>query len=179
MIVGVAETDKANKRLAARLAGAALLMFAFGYALVPLYDAFCDLTGLGGKTGSRAARPSGAEVDGSRLITVELIAGTDAGLPWEFRPLVARIRLHPGELREVRFFAENRSPTAITGRAVPSVTPGPAARFLSKIECFCFSDQRLVPFEARTLPVLFSVSPRIPRDLSTLTLAYTFFEKKG
>ena len=120
---------------------------------------------------------AGGEVDRSRFITVELVGGTEAKLPWAFRPLTARIRLHPGELREVRFYAQNRSPGTITARAVPSVTPGPAARFLSKLECFCFSDQRLEPGEARTLAVRFSVSPRIPRDVSTLTLAYTFFEK--
>lgn len=171
-----AETDRANRRLATRLAGAALGMFAFGYALVPLYDVFCELTGLGGKTAREAVVTAGGEVDRSRFVTVELVGGTEAKLPWAFRPLTERIRLHPGELREVRFYAQNRSPGTITARAVPSVTPGPAARFLSKLECFCFSDQRLEPGEARTLPVRFSVSPRIPRDVSTLTLAYTFFE---
>lgn len=170
--------DPDNRRLAAWLAGAALAMFAFGYALVPLYDVFCELTGLGGKTASRAAaRPAERVVDRSRYVTVELIAGTDAGLPWEFRPLTSRVRLHPGELIEARYYAANRSSRAITARAVPSVSPGPAARFLGKVECFCFSDQRLDPGEARTLPVLFSVSPRIPAGVTTLTLSYTFFEK--
>jgi cytochrome c oxidase assembly protein subunit 11 len=177
MAIRDAETERANRRLATRLAGAALGMFAFGYALVPLYDVFCELTGLGGKTGREAAVTAGGEVDRSRFVTVELVGGTEAKLPWAFRPLTGRIRLHPGELREVRFYAHNRSPGTITARAVPSVTPGPAAQFLSKLECFCFSDQRLEPGEARTLAVRFSVSPRIPRDVSTLTLAYTFFEK--
>jgi cytochrome c oxidase assembly protein subunit 11 len=173
----IGRRDADNRRLAAWLAGAALAMFAFGYALVPLYDVFCELTGLGGKTASQAVRPAERAVDRSRYVTVELIAGTDAGLPWEFRPLTSRVRLHPGELVEARYYAANRSSRAITARAVPSVTPGPAARFLSKVECFCFSDQRLEPGEARTLPVLFSVSPRIPAGVTTLTLSYTFFEK--
>ncbi len=172
----MAETDAANKRLALRLAAAALGMFAFGYALVPLYDAFCELTGLGGKTSPEAAAEGNGAIDRSRIVTVELVGATDAALPWSFRPETTRLRLYPGEQSEVRFLAENRSSRAIMGRAVPSVTPGSAARFLRKIECFCFSEQRLAAFEARTLPVLFSVSPRIPRQISTLTLAYTFFE---
>jgi cytochrome c oxidase assembly protein subunit 11 len=110
MAIRDAERDHANRRLATRLAGAALGMFAFGYALVPLYDVFCELTGLGGKTSREAAVTAGGEVDRSRFVTVELVGGTEAKLPWAFRPLTARIRLHPGELREVRFYAHNRSP---------------------------------------------------------------------
>ncbi|MGH3999214.1 MAG: cytochrome c oxidase assembly protein [Pseudonocardiaceae bacterium] len=102
MTIRDAETERAKRRLATRLAGAALGMFAFGYALVPLYDVFCELTGLGGKTGREAAVTAGGEIDRSRFVTVELVGGTDAKLPWACRPLMARIRVHPGELREIR-----------------------------------------------------------------------------
>lgn len=172
-----AEQRSANHRTVTRLAVATCLMFGFGYALVPLYNVFCEVTGLNGKTGQLSAEAaSRVAVDESRMITVEFVTNVNAGMPWEFRPLVNKVRVHPGAETTVQFEARNIAGVAITGNAVPSVAPNSAARYFSKTECFCFTQQSLGPLETRTMPVRFIVDPRLPADVNVLTLAYTFFE---
>ena len=171
------EQRHAIRRTAARLALATCVMFGFGYALVPLYNVFCEVTGLNGKTGRLTAEAAaGVGIDQSRLVTVEFVTNVGAGMPWEFKPLVSKVRVHPGAETQVEFEASNQASFAVTGSAVPSVAPNAAARYFSKTECFCFTQQSLEPHESRTMPVRFVVDPRLPRDVEVLTLAYTFFE---
>lgn len=166
---------EANARVARRLLISVVAMFGFGYALVPLYNMLCEVTGLNGKTGVVSAQDVGSDVDIARTVTVEFLGTASSDLPWEFRPVVARVRVHPGELREIRYFAANLSDTVLVGQAVPSVTPSKAARYLSKTECFCFTRQRFEPGEGREMPVKFVVDANLPDNISTLTLSYTFF----
>lgn len=166
----------ANKRLVGKLLVITLAMFGFGFALVPLYDVFCQVTGLNGKTGradDQAVQTS--QVDTSRWVTVEFTGQVMNGLPWEFRPLQKRIRLHPGDAFTVKYYARNRSDERIAGQAVPSVSPGKAAAHFKKVECFCFTRQELKGGESREMPVRFLVERDLPNDVRILTLSYAFF----
>jgi cytochrome c oxidase assembly protein subunit 11 len=144
-------------------------MFAFGFALVPLYDVFCKITGLNGKTGqTEATEMPITRIDRGRAVTVEFVANVSAGFPWEFRPSVNKLQVHPGELKQTSFYAKNLSDKAVTGRAVPSVAPNHSARFFIKTECFCFTEQRLQAGEGKEMPVRFFVNPDLPIDVKTL-----------
>ena len=167
---------RVNRRTLLRLGVVAIAMFGFGYALVPLYDLICDITGLNGKTGRvDAANVQAAEVDQSRWITVEFTGHTTSGLPWEFRPLQKKMRVHPGETAVANYYVSNNTDETITGQAVPSVVPGRAAPYFKKIECFCFSQQTLAPREAKEMPVRFVVDAKISSRVDTITLSYAFF----
>ncbi len=166
----------ANKRIVTRLAVVVLAMFGFGFALVPLYDVFCDITGINGKTGRIAAEEAlGQEVDENRLVTVEFLASVNSELPWEFRPLVKKIRVHPGEVTEVNYFASNRTGNTVAGQAIPSLAPGVAAKYFNKTECFCFTRQTLGPHEGKNMPLRFVVDPELPEEVRTVSLSYTFY----
>ncbi len=164
-----------NKRLVRRLVLFACAMFGFGYALVPLYEVFCELTGLNGKVDRVAATPGSQAIDLDRTLAVEFLVSVDTGLPWAFKPQIDRIHLHPGEMKQVNFLAKNLSGAPIRGRAVPSVSPSIGARYLKKIECFCFTEQRLSAGASKEMPVRFLIDPSLPKDIKTLTLGYTFF----
>jgi cytochrome c oxidase assembly protein subunit 11 len=151
-------------------------MVGFGYALVPLYDVFCDITGLNGKTRGTAAVVTEQSIDTERTITVEFVASLNGAAPWEFAPKVTKLRVHPGEFYQTTFFARNLTDQPIVGQAIPSVAPGLAARHFQKIECFCFSRQAFGPGEGRDMPLVFRLDPAIAADISTVTLSYTFFE---
>lgn len=170
-----------NGRLARRLAMAAIAMIAFGFLLVPLYRVYCQVTGQNDTTIRRIALRDAAQqkVDADRWVTVEFVATTSGTLPWEFRPETQRLRVHPGDLVLTRFHARNIGGAAIVGQAIPNITPGGAAAHFHKIECFCFNRQPLAPGEAKDLPLQFQVDADLPRDIGTLTLAYTFFEVPG
>ncbi len=168
---------QANRRVVTRLLVATCLMFAFGYALVPMYNVFCEITGLNGKTGRLSSADAEATVvDESRLVTVEFVTNVNAGMPWEFRPVQNKIEVHPGAETMVEFEAVNFAQYPVTGSAVPSVAPSAAARYFNKTECFCFSQQALAAGEKRLMPVRFVVDPKLPARVSVVTLAYTFFE---
>jgi cytochrome c oxidase assembly protein subunit 11 len=170
----------ANRRLGLKLAAVALGMFGFGFALVPLYDLFCEITGLNGKTRQVDAQSvANAPVDTGRTVMVEFMGHAASDLPWEFRPLVGRLEVHPGETVEVKYYARNTAARTVTGQAVPSVTPGRSAAYFKKIECFCFTQQELAPGEAREMPVWFVVDADLPRDVHTITLSYAFFNTGG
>ncbi|MFD2177133.1 cytochrome c oxidase assembly protein [Veronia pacifica] len=169
--------EKTNNRSAVKLAFMALLMFGFAFALVPLYDVFCDITGINGKTSGEAAEEIN-QVDFSRTVTVEFIAYIRPGLNWTFKPEIKRITVHPGETKTISYSAENLSLWKAVGQAVPSVSPGLAAQYLNKIECFCFNRQPLAAGARAELPLVFYVDPSIPDDINTMTLAYTLFEAK-
>ncbi|MEM7540124.1 MAG: cytochrome c oxidase assembly protein [Pseudomonadota bacterium] len=166
-----------NRKLAAKLFVATLAMFGFGYALVPLYDVFCEVTGLNGKTGRlTSAEAAAMTVDESREITVEFVTNVSSDLPWQFGPVEARVVVRPGAATTVQFEAYNEAAYPIIGHAVPSVAPNTASRYFNKTECFCFTQQTLEPGERRVMPVRFVVTPDLPDHIRTLTLAYTFFE---
>jgi cytochrome c oxidase assembly protein subunit 11 len=170
-------------KLVVRLLLVVAAAFAFGFALVPLYDVLCRVTGLNGKTAGgfsaggleslRTAPPT--RVDRARIVTVEFTGIVMPGLPWDLRPLSPHLDLHPGELQTATFLVRNHSDRALTGQAVPSVTPGQAAAHFDKIECFCFTQQTLLPGEARELPLAFIVKPELDADVRTITLSYAFY----
>ena len=151
-------------------------MFGFGYAMVPLYDVFCDAVGLNGKTGEISkADAENTERDTARLITVEFDTNVNSQLNWRFRPEQRKMVVHPGEINEALFYAENLSDRTIIGQAIPSVAPFEASVFFNKTECFCFTEQSLGPRESREMPVRFIVDPSLPGKYQFMTLSYTFF----
>lgn len=162
------------RRTGLKLAAVAVGMFAFGYALVPFYDVICRVTGLNGKTARAEANVKEA-IDETRWITVEFTGNAMDGLPWDFHPMQKSVRVHPGEIREIAYEARNAAGETIVGQAVPSVAPSRAASYMKKIECFCFSQQKLAAGEKRVMPVRFFVDRDIPKDVTTLTLSYAFF----
>jgi cytochrome c oxidase assembly protein subunit 11 len=163
-------------RLVMTLLLVTLGMFGFGFALVPLYNAFCEMTGLNGKTGRVSESVAATTtVDRTRTVTVEFVTQVSGILPWEFQAGVKKMQVHPGEINGASFYARNYADRAVTGQAVPSVTPGFASKHFSKTECFCFTQQTLQPGESREMPVRFIVDPQLPRDIHTITLSYTFF----
>ena len=167
------------RRTAVRLAAAGVLMLGFGYALVPLYDVLCDLTGLSGAPSnlSRSAAPEAAPAAAAeRVVTVQFDAALNRGMPWEVRPERFAMEVRPGITYRTVFHARNRSGRAMTGQAVPSVAPIAAATHLVKQECFCFQSQRLEAGEQLAMPLVFRVSARLPTAVDTLTLSYTFFD---
>ncbi|NIR28528.1 MAG: cytochrome c oxidase assembly protein [Gammaproteobacteria bacterium] len=164
-----------NARTARRLALVVLAMFGFGYALVPLYDVICEVTGLGGRTGVVEAGSLDGGVDAGREITVQFVSNVASDLPWEFRPVERTLRIHPGQVYETTFYARNRSDETIVAQAVPSVTPALASKHFNKTECFCFTRQTLGPGEAREMPVRFVVDQALSQRYTSLTLGYTFF----
>jgi len=176
------ETDRkqANQRVVKRLGIAALLMFGFGFALVPLYDVFCDITGINGKTGRIAQEEALSQtVDEDRLVTVEFLATVHSDLPWEFKPMVRKIKVHPGEITEVTYYARNKTDKLVAGQAVPSLAPGLAAKYFNKTECFCFTRQALGPGEGKEMPLRFIVDPALPENVRTVSLSYTFYQTEA
>jgi cytochrome c oxidase assembly protein subunit 11 len=169
-----------NKRLAVKLALVAVLMFGFGYIMVPIYDVFCKVTGINGKTGRISEADAEREKEAAdRLVTVEFDTNVNNKLPWKFKPLQLRLKVHPGAINEAMFYAENLSNDTIVGQAVPSVAPNEASLYFNKTECFCFTQQTLEPKQHRTMPVRFIIDPDLPRGIRTVTLSYTFFRAPG
>lgn len=151
-------------------------MFGFGFALVPLYDVFCDITGLNGKTSDTPYQAVDVAVDKSRTVKVRFFATNNDGMPWEFKPAVSSIEVHPGEAVTTEFFARNPRPVAMIAQAVPSVVPFEAAAYFHKTECFCFNQQPLEGKGETLMPLQFIVDVDLPETVSTITLAYTLFD---
>lgn len=170
---------KSHRRIVTLLLLVVFGMFGFGYALVPLYDVFCELTGINGKPTRMAASQEAMAhgVDKNRSITVEFVATLNKDLPWQFKPMTSKMVVHPGELNTVSYVAANTSQRDVVAHAIPSVSPGLAAGYFSKTECFCFTEQKLAAGESREMPVRFVIDPGIPENIRTVTLSYTFFEK--
>jgi cytochrome c oxidase assembly protein subunit 11 len=166
-----------NRRLGLKLAGFALGSFAFGFALVPLYDVLCDITGFGNQ--KRLAQPYVVESkpDPSRLVTVEFLAELPTVGNWEFRPVVNSVQVHPGELASADFIARNLTGRATVAQAIPNVAPSKAAAWFHKTECFCFTPQRFAIGEEKSMPVRFIVDPKLPAYVDRITLAYTFYDE--
>jgi cytochrome c oxidase assembly protein subunit 11 len=173
-----------NLRMLGKLAVVAVGMFAFGYALIPIYKTICELTGINilslaelqvpGAPGAGAGAGSNTQVDTSRIITVEFDA--NARGPWEFRPAQRSVQVHPGELATVMYEFRNVQNRRMVAQAIPSYAPKQASGHFNKLECFCFKQHTLEPGEVKQWPVAFVIDPRLSKDVKTITLSYTFFE---
>ncbi len=176
IVVSKQKDDRANTKLALKMLWVVAGSLLFAFALVPLYDVFCDLTGLNGKTENSAATLAKAKVDTSRMVTVQFVAAVMPGLGWNFYPKQSAITLHPGQIETVIFEAKNITSKTVAGHAIPSVTPGKASIYLKKIECFCFVNQGLKPGETKEMPLRFFIDPALPKDVKEMTLSYSFFK---
>jgi len=178
-----------NHRMLGKLLVVVSLMFGFGYALVPMYRAICDALGInvlslsdqriasGSWFGTTAAAGPNTQVDLSRTITVEFDANVRG--PWDFKPAQRSLQVHPGELTTVMYEFRNRQNRTMAAQAIPSYAPMVAGAHFSKVECFCFNEWKLQPGESKTWPVTFRIDPKLPKDVTTVTLSYTFFEVGG
>lgn len=173
-----------NARMLGKLLVIALGMFAFGYALVPIYRHICEITGINILSlaerqvpGNEVKLPANTQVDRSRAITVEFDA--NARGPWDFRPAQRSLQVHPGELTTVMYEFQNVQNRRMAAQAIPSYAPRQAAAYFNKLECFCFQQYSLEPGEKKQWPVVFVIDPRLSRDVTTITLSYTFFEVGG
>jgi len=167
----------ARRRHWLRLSAGAGGMFAFGFALVPLYGALCDLTGFNGRTPNMVLASDVTEnPQTSRTVTVEFMTTVNGGRAWEFAPETQRLQVHPGRLYTVNFSAQNPNDHAVVAQAVPSVTPWNAAKHLKKTECFCFRQQPFAAGETKLMPMRFMLDPELPAEVDTVTLSYTFFD---
>jgi len=152
-------------------------MFGFGFALVPLYDLLCEVTGLGGRTGGAYTYDAAAtRPDTSRLVKVSFVTNANEGMPWEFWTDTPVVRVHPGELTEVMFYARNPTDRVMVGQAIPSVVPLPAAEHFHKTQCFCFERQVLQPGEQVEMPMRFLLATELPRYLDSVSLSYAMFD---
>jgi cytochrome c oxidase assembly protein subunit 11 len=168
--------DRDNRRLSRRLAIVALGMFGFAFALVPFYNQICAALGI-----NSLAQPDtvvNSQVDTSRTVTIELDSNAH-NMPWRFKPVVSHVTVHPGEMITVEYEIINVRGAPVTGQAVPSYGPQIAGEYFKKIECFCFTQQTLAAGETRRLPVVFVIDPKLPKDLNTIAVSYTFFEVAG
>ena len=173
-----------NKQILLKLLLLAVLMFGFGYALVPLYVAICEATGINilalgekelpGSGNARLTNPANTQVDTSRTITVEFDA--NARGPWQFKPMQNSVEVHPGELATVMYEFQNVQDRIMSAQAIPSYAPQEAAAYFNKVECFCFNQYTLAPGEKKQWPVAFVVDPKLSKNVNTITLSYTFFE---
>ena len=164
-----------NRQMMTKLLVIAAGMLAFAFALVPMYRQICEAIGI---TQTRVVAPANTQVDASREVSVELVASS-AGLPWTFEAIDRTVKLHPGELATVRYRVVNTLGRPVTAHAVMSTAPSHAMKYIEKQACFCFTDQTLAAGESREMPVVFRVRADAPADLGTVSLSYTFFEKKA
>ena len=165
-----------NVRMLGKLMLIAVLMFGFGYSLIPLYKKICEITGINvlAVQETKVVGSVNSQVDASRTVTVEFDANTQG--PWRFRPIVASIAVHPGEMAQVIYEVVNTQSRSMQAQAIPSYAPQEAAVHFRKLDCFCFKQQTLGPNEARQMPVSFYIDPALPKSIKTITLSYTFFE---
>ncbi|MEQ1887448.1 MAG: cytochrome c oxidase assembly protein [Bryobacteraceae bacterium] len=173
----VERRDRANRRLLGRLAIVAAVMFGFGFALVPLYKQLCDALGIN-FLGERSGNPGNTQIDYSRKIGLEFDANAH-NLPWQFKPLTPNLSIHPGELTTVEYEVTNLRDHPVTGQALPSFGPSMAGAYVKKLECFCFRQQTLAAGETRRMPVVLLIDSKLPAEINTVTLSYTFFEVAG
>ena len=173
-----------NSTMLGKLAVVVLAMFGFGYALVPIYNAICQMTGVNILAlaelvvpGEKAKVPANTQVDTSRTITVEFDANSRG--PWQFKPAQSSLQVHPGEVMTVMYEFQNTQNRRMAAQAIPSYAPQQAAAHFNKLECFCFNEYTLEAGEKKSWPVVFVINPRLSKDVRTITLSYTFFEVGG
>lgn len=169
---------KRNRNTTWLLTGLAVVMFGFGFALVPLYGLFCQVTGTQSLSQrsqfGRVAASMDDKIDESRWITVKFDTTVHPDLPWEFKVLTQQLRVHPGATYDVNFSARNRSSERVTGQAIPNIAPWQATPYFTKIDCFCFSRQTLDGNQQADMPLRFSVATELPEEIHALTLSYSF-----
>lgn len=170
------ETRRANRVLLAKFGFVVVAMFGFGYALVPLYEKICEVTGL--RNIDRPDTVVNTQVDRTRFVRIEFDTNL-RNMPWTFRALETTADIHPGAVTQVMFEVVNTTNRPVTGQAIPSYVPRNAAQYFLKLDCFCFAKQTLAPGETRRMPVVFVIDPEVPKDLATITLSYTFFAVEG
>lgn len=172
---------KSHQRLLIILSTVVIGMFAFGFALVPIYNSLCQSLGINGKTNnaSIAYDESKVKIAEDREVLVEFVATNNSGVPWAFYPKTRKLKVHPGKVVRLEFYAENKTDQTMTVQAIPSVTPGIAAKYLKKTECFCFTQQTLNGHEAMNMPLLFHLDTELPEKVNTITLSYTLFDVTG
>ncbi len=164
-----------NKNVIKKLLAILGLMTVFAFAMVPLYNVFCEITGINGKVLVSEELYQNVQTDKSRQVTIEFVTNINRGMPWDFKSTVKKLDVHPGEMNEVMFYAKNKSQKIITGQAIPSVAPGQASFYLNKTECFCFDQQTLKPGEEINMPMKFYIDPDLPDGVHTITLSYALF----
>jgi cytochrome c oxidase assembly protein subunit 11 len=167
---------RANRKLIRGLLIMTAGAFAFGWALIPLYDVLCRAAGIGNAEAKAGKSEATEAVDPNRTVTIEFLAAPAQVGSYDFRPTVASMRIHPGKLYDTTFYAKNLTSQASMAQAVPSISPTGTAKYFHKTECFCFSPQKFAPGEGRNMPVRFIVDPQLPTNIDTLTLAYTFYD---
>jgi cytochrome c oxidase assembly protein subunit 11 len=170
------DRKSANRKLVWGLLIMTAGSFAFGWALVPLYDVFCRAVGVGNAEAKDGPSIVKEAVDPNRVITIEFVASPASVGSYEFKPEVASMRVHPGKLYETEFYAKNLTSSPSVAQAVPSISPTGTAQYFHKTQCFCFSPQKFAVGEGRDMPVRFIVDPKLPPNIDRLTLAYTFFD---
>lgn len=168
--------EQQGKWLVAKLVAAVIAMFAFGFALVPLYDVFCEVTGINGKTNTEAYQGKVKGIDKTREIKVQFVARNNDAMPWTFKPVKKTLTVHPGESVLTHFYVKNPVAKNMVGQAIPSVSPGRAAAYFHKTACFCFERQPLDGLKDTKMPLVFVVDHDLPKDIKTITLAYTLFD---
>ncbi|MCG8520288.1 MULTISPECIES: cytochrome c oxidase assembly protein [Marinobacter] len=168
---------RSNARVIGWCLAGVMGMFAFGFAMVPLYDVFCDITGINGKTAGRYQASGNEETDANRTVTVQFIAQNGPDMPWVFRPVTRSITVHPGEPTTVNFYAENPTTDPMVGQAVPSLAPAEGTLYFHKTECFCFNQQALAAGETVQMPLVFIVDKALPEHIRKLTLSYTLYDQ--
>jgi len=164
-----------SRPIMVKLMVAAVCMFAFTYAMVPLYDTFCRMTGINGKTGGKV-RIVDTGIDYSRTIRVDFVTYNNQEMPWEFYGKQTHVDVHPGETVKVMFYAKNPTDKDMVGQSIPSVTPPQSAPYLKKTECFCFNNQPLVAHGFEEMPLVFYIDPALPKNIEQMTLSYTLFD---
>ena len=167
------QENSQNRLVLKKLLFVTVLMFVFGYAMIPFYKKICEVTGIN----KDKVVVSNTQMDPVRWVTIEFDANIGAKLPWIFEPQTKSLRLHPGEVKQVLYRVVNLTDRTIVGQAIPSYGPARAGAYFKKIECFCFTQQTLKPFEERLMPVQFVVQNDLPKDVNTITLSYTFYEQ--
>ena len=169
-----------NKRLLWVGGAVVVFMFGFAFALIPFYQVVCKITGLNGKTSGRTTTTAVASaVDTSRTVNVIFLATNNENLPWDFKPTVTEIAMHPGEDKRIAYYAKNNSGQRMTVQAVPSVTPGIAAKYIQKTECFCFENQTFDNAESQDMPLILRLDQSLPKNINTIVLSYTLFDVGG
>jgi cytochrome c oxidase assembly protein subunit 11 len=176
--VALPDTTESNRQTLRRLMVVVVMMFGFGYALVPMYEKICEVAGIRNVLSPDEVTPRNTQVDYGRKIGMEFDANVQR-LGWTFKPVETYKDIHPGEVAQVVYEIRNTTGRQVTGQAIPSYGPAEAAKYFKKIECFCFQQQTLGPGETRRMPVVFVIDPALPKSVNTITLSYTFFEVAG
>jgi len=175
----MSDLQRENRNMTGKLLAMAAGSFAFGFALVPLYNVLCAVTGYGDQTQLLRKAQALENPDLSRTVTVEFLADVASAGSWDFRPVKRTIQVHPGQLYTAQFFARNLTGRDTLAQAVPNIAPSEVAAYFHKTECFCFSPQHFARDEGRNMPVRFIIDPALPQHIDMITLAYTFYDESS